>query len=129
MRFYVDSCIWLDYLENRKDNFRPLGEWAFNFFKFCIDNRYDLLISQLVIDEVNSHFKVDLKKDFNLIQVDISKDQINLAIKIAKKKKLYYADILHAILAKENNAIMITRDKHFFDLVDIVDVKKPEDLI
>lgn len=35
----------------------------------------------------------------------------------------------HVILARDNNAIMVTRDEHFYKLTDIVSVKKPEELI
>lgn len=38
MRFYLDACIWGDYWENRSDNFRPLGEWAFRY----LSRRYNI---------------------------------------------------------------------------------------
>ena len=37
-----------------------------------------------------------------------------------------YYDVLHIIMAKDNNAILISRDKHILEL-NIC--KKPEDLI
>jgi len=33
-------------------------------------------------------------------------------------------DALHAILARDNKAILVTRDKHFYDLADKVEIKK-----
>jgi len=36
---------------------------------------------------------------------------------------------LHSILARDNQAVLITRDKHFLKLLDICIIKKPEELI
>lgn len=42
---------------------------------------------------------------------------------------LAFGDTLHTILARDNKAIMVTRDKHFYKLKDVVCIKKPEELI
>lgn len=48
---------------------------------------------------------------------------------IASKRKIPFADTFHALIARDNGAIMITRDKHFDLLKDIVKVARPEDII
>ena len=35
-KYYLDTCIWRDYFENRSDKFRPLGDWAFSLIKLII---------------------------------------------------------------------------------------------
>jgi len=40
-----------------------------------------------------------------------------------------FFDALHAVLARDNKAIMVTRDKHFDELLDITKYKKPEEII
>lgn len=61
--------------------------------------------------------------------MDISESQAKEAAILCKQRKVAFGDALHAILARDNNAIMVTRDKHFLGLADIAEVKKPEDLI
>ena len=51
-RFYVDTNIWLDFAFDRKDNLRPLGELAFQFFKTCRKNKWRTLYSELVLKEL-----------------------------------------------------------------------------
>ena len=38
-------------------------------------------------------------------------------------------DALHALIARDNKCIMVTRDAHFKKLLDIINPKKPEDII
>jgi hypothetical protein len=37
-RYYLDTCIWVDYLENRQDRFRPLGDWALRLIKQIVNS-------------------------------------------------------------------------------------------
>ncbi len=136
-KFYLDTAIWRDYYENRKDKFRPLGEWALYFLHKTIKNKNIILYSDFVvkelenkysIDEINNIFRI-IKKRNLLVKVKISKKQIKKASMISKKRKVAFGDALHSILARDNNSILISRDKHFQELTDIVKIKKPEDLI
>lgn len=38
MKYYLDTCIWIDYWENRTDNLRPIGEFAFKFLNSLEDD-------------------------------------------------------------------------------------------
>jgi hypothetical protein len=51
MKYYIDTCIWRDYFENRNDKYRPLGEWAFRFIKKIINEDSLILFSDLVLEE------------------------------------------------------------------------------
>jgi hypothetical protein len=64
-----------------------------------------------------------------LIKVKISGEQLFEAKRDSKLFKIPTKDALHRILARDNKAILITRDKHFFDLRFEQEIKKPEDLI
>jgi len=64
-----------------------------------------------------------------LVKVGISKKQTEESVKMANMLKIPRKDILHAILARDSYAIMITRDRHFEGLQGMVNVKKPEELI
>ena len=134
-KYYIDTAIWRDLHENRSDRFRPLGDWAFELFKKIRKDKGKILYSNLIIDELSiAYNKEIIKKLFEdiselLEKVEIKKEQIKEAKKLNKELKIPFGDVLHGILARDNNAIMITRDHHFEELQGMVDVKKPEELI
>ena len=47
----------------------------------------------------------------------------------AIKKAIPKRDALHALIAKDNNAILVTYDKHFQKLSEIIKPKKPDEII
>ena len=51
-RYYLDSCIWRDYFENRSDRFRPLGDWALALIKKIIAEGDFIVYSDVVEDEL-----------------------------------------------------------------------------
>jgi predicted nucleic acid-binding protein len=51
------------------------------------------------------------------------------ANKLVKKLKTPLTDTVHTIIANEMDAVLVTRDKHFYEFQDIANVKKPEDLL
>jgi len=136
-KFYLDSAIWRDYYENRSDKFRPLGEWALIFLNNALENKDYILYSDFVIkelkikyseEEINNIFEIISKRNL-LLKINISKSQIKEAVKLSKERKVAFGDALHVILSRDNNAIMVTRDNHFLELIDIAKIKKPEELI
>jgi predicted nucleic acid-binding protein len=69
-------------------------------------------------------------KDVKLQErVDIGGRQVDEARRISRDRSVSRGDALHAVLARDNNAIIITRDKHFEVLYDIVKSLKPEEAI
>ncbi|MFH0862371.1 MAG: hypothetical protein V1875_05000 [Candidatus Altiarchaeota archaeon] len=58
MRYYVDACIWRDFLEAREDNLKPLGEFAFQFLKYAMTCKHTVLYSELVLEELKIEYKV-----------------------------------------------------------------------
>lgn len=132
--YYIDTCIWRDYLENREDNFRPLGEWAFMLFKLVEKEDGVVLYSSFVIDELWKKYTEKEINDMlkiikNVWEVKATKQQIQEAAILGKIRGMGFSDAIHAILARDNNAILVTRDNHFIDLTDIATIKKPEELI
>lgn len=136
-RYYFDTAIWIDYYENRSDRFRPLGDWAHQLIGNILEKRDTILYSEMLIKELETLYtKESIEKIFEfvkmadiLLKVNISKNQLEKAAILSKQRNVPFGDVLHALLAQDNNAIMVTRDKHFMELLDIVEVKKPEDLI
>lgn len=136
-KYYVDVCIWRDFHENREDKFRPLGEWAFEMFRKFKENKSLVLYSELTTNELSKDFNPEqIKEIFKIIseagllqKVELRKQQFQEAAKLRSERKLPFGDCLHAIIARDNQAVMITRDTHFEELQDIVKSAKPEDLI
>jgi predicted nucleic acid-binding protein len=137
MKYYLDTAIWRDYYENRSDNLRPLGEWALELLRMIKENREIVLYSDLVVHELSKDFGQEKIKDILKIiadeglleRVEPTDEHIKEAVKLSKILQIPSADCLHAILARDSSAVMITRDVHFEQLRFIADSKKPEELI
>jgi len=64
-----------------------------------------------------------------LEKVLVDKEIVFEAKKLAEQRNIPRGDVLHALIAKKHNFILVTRDKHFNFLTDIVKYFKPEDII
>lgn len=136
-KYYLDTSIWRDYYEDRSDGSKPLGKFALQFlFKAIKDgNRIgysDFVVEELMVKYAKEEIIAILSIFYHLnllVKVPISKEQAKEAAVICKKRNIPFGDALHAILARDNKSIMVTRDKHFKKLKDIADIKKPEDLL
>lgn len=136
-KFYVDTSVWLDLAFDRKDNVRPLGELAFQFFKKCMRNGWKILYSELVLDELSKKMDLEeipercfgiISKKEVLMEVKFSLKQAKEAREISKKKGVPFADAMHAVVARDNKAMFISRDFHFQELSGIVTCLLPEDV-
>jgi len=135
-RYYIDTCIWRDYFEDRRDKFRPLGEWALRMLRAIIEDNDIILYSEIVEDELRKAYsQKEITDIFSLvppeifIKVEISENQRKEAFYLSRKLKMFFKDVLHAVLARDNNALLVSRDKHFYELQEYVEIKRPEDLI
>jgi len=134
-KYYLDTSIWMDYYEDRKDPSKDLGEFAFRLLCKLLASKSKIVVSTFLLRELEVAYSLDkirgLTKPFEKLmeKVDVSDSQREEAKKIAKERDVPKGDVIHAILARDNNAILVSRDKHFQLLKDICDVVKPEDII
>ena len=135
-KYYADTSIWIDLYEDRKGfNNEKLGDYALDLFYFIIDKNHRLIISDLLIKELGINYTTAqingmMKIYGNLIEkVKITTKQRDEAKKLSLERNLPYGDALHAIIARDNNLILVTRDNHFKKLTDISKYYKPEELI
>lgn len=132
-KFYLDTSIWLDLYEKRGEN----GESAFKLIKKIIEEGKIIGYSNLNIEELKNLGYAeseignifDIVKPANMRKLYIHKDQILEASKISRMKNIPRKDVLQAILSRDNDFQLISRDKHFERLKDITIVKLPEDFI
>jgi len=140
MKLFVDTHIFVDYFLDRSDNIRPLGEFAFQLVRRTISCEFYMLVSDGAIKELKNVLN---KKEDELIEIvfkelisagkvqfiEASEHQISEARLLAEKRQIPRTDALFAILARDNAAILVSRDKHHQEMEDIVEALKPEELL
>ena len=135
-RYYFDTSIWLDFLENRNEPNMPKGEWARKLVMKIVNKKDKILISEAIKNELMGigYSKYEIEILFRPFQNYIKEvytngKQYGKAKDLKNKRKVPFLDALHAVLARDNKAIMVTRDLHFNKLLDIIKYKKPEEII
>ena len=134
-KYYLDTSIWMDYYEDRKDPSKDIGEFAFKLLVKLLASKSTIVVSDFLLRELEVTYSLDKVRGMTLHfehlmeKVSLSKEQNEEAKKIAEKRKIPKGDAIHAILARDNKAILVSRDNHFQKLRDICEVMKPEEII
>ena len=134
-KYYIDTSIWMDYYEDRKDPSKDIGEFAFRLLCKLLASKSTIVVSNFILRELEVNYSLEkirgLTTPFEKImeKVDISDEQKLEAKRISEKRSLPFGDVLHAIIARDNDAVLISRDKHFQQLKDVCEVYKPEEII
>ncbi len=131
--FYFDTSIWLDLFEKRGKN----GFFAYELVKKVLAEDLVVCYSDLVIIELkrSGYAKNEISGVFYFVKpckierIHIFAHQKEEAKNVAKQRSVPAGDVLHAILCRDNNLQLISRDLDFEALKDITIVKKPEDFI
>lgn len=132
--FYWDANIWLDIYEKRG----YANEVATKLLKKIILTDGVIFYSDLVVDELKkvgySPYELNqilsIAKPDHLKRIHIHKKQIDEARDVARRQDVPEADALHAILARDNQFTLVSRDqKDFPKLSSIWLAKLPEELL
>jgi len=131
--FYLDTSIWLDFYEKRGEN----GESALKLIEWVVRENKVILYSDIVIKELKKlgysqeeiYEIFTIAKPDNIRKVHVYKEYIREADKISSEKNIPLADTLHAILTRENNAHLISRDEDFNKIRYITIAKSSEEFI
>ena len=131
-KYYLDTSIWLDYYEKRGFN----GEIALTLMAKLAKEGKVIIYSDVNIIELKNldYTQEEIGRIFStyknrLTLVRINRNQLEEARRLTKYIKVPKRDALHALVARDNEAILVSRDKHFFLLKYITEIKKPEDLL
>ncbi|HLC62211.1 MAG TPA: PIN domain-containing protein [Candidatus Nanoarchaeia archaeon] len=134
--YIIDTSIWVDLYEDRKDyNNEPLGNYAFKLLVKIKAKESAIVLTDFLIRELETIYSVaeinGMFKPFEKIikKIIATEKQWEEAKKIAKERDVPAGDALHVIIARDNNFILVTRDRHFRELEDISKHYKPEELI
>ncbi len=134
-KYYIDTAIWIDLYEDRFGyNKEPLGDYAWKLFSLIKAKNDIIVVSDFLIRELEMNYSLEeingmIKPFENILEkVFLNKEQKDEAKKIAEERNIPPGDVIHAIIARDNDFILITRDKHFMQLEDISKHYKPEDL-
>jgi len=138
-RYYLDTCIWRDHYENRYGpQGRPLGDYAAKLFAKIMKDKAIIIFSTHIIHEMKKAFAPEeIEEMFQILfllnilkKTEITKKDWEQARKIAQERHVSKSDSLHAILARKNNATLITQNlKDFEKFRDIITIKRPEDIV
>lgn len=137
-KYYFDTCIWRDHYEARFSlSGKPMGDYASRLFAKVIKDKDTLFFSEFIVRELKSDFdEEDINNMLNILfisgilnRAEINEKDYRKAKEIGVKRNLPAGDVLHAIIAAKSNAILVSQDKHLQELKDIVEVKKPEEII
>ena len=134
--YIIDTSIWVDLYEDRKGyNNEPLGNYAFKLLVKIKAKESAIVLTDFLIKELETLYSVaeinGMFKPFEKIikKIIATEKQREEAKKIAKERDVPAGDALHAIIARDNDLILVTRDRHFRKLEDISKHYKPEELI
>lgn len=135
MKFYLDTSIWMDYFEGRKGKYIDYGESAFKLLIKALAEGIKIVVSDAILRELERFYSFEQIRDFVLpfqeimVQSIATEVQKKDAEKLAFERKIPRDDALHAVIARDNNAILVSRDRHFELLADICKVQTPEDIV
>ena len=132
-QFYFDTSIWIDIFDQRGEN----GEYAAALVEKILANDWMILYSDMVTIELKQIGLSDhellrifgIAKPDHLRRVHMANAHMTQSKKIAKPLRIPWGDALHAMLAREHGAQLVSRDHDFEKLKHITTAKKPEDLL
>ena len=133
IKIYVDTNVYLDLLQGRSSKFQSLADFAVFTFNQVREGKYQLVVSDWVIEEFRKYFdeKIINKflsdfKDGQVVRIIRTKEDEQKARKLSRN----YTDALHVILAlKENCLYLVTQNtKDFAEFGHLIEITLPESL-
>ncbi|MBR9699726.1 PIN domain-containing protein [Candidatus Woesearchaeota archaeon] len=131
--YYFDTSIWIDIYDKRGYH----GEVAKKLMeKIIMDDSTIIYSDTIVVEFKKLAFSeneipaiLSIARPGHIKRVHPTRNQIREAKKSARQRNVPLRDALHAVLARDHEAQLVSRDWHFEQLKDITHYRKPEDLI
>jgi len=126
-KFYFDTSIWLDLFENRDEPNLLKGTWARKLITKIISKDDKVVYSDLTLTELNdagySEYDIEeLLKPLGkiLIFLETTDKQLGKGTDLSAKRDVPKGDAIHALIARDSGADLVSLDKHFDLLSDII---------
>lgn len=136
MRFYLDTSIWIDLYEDRKGfNNEPFGKHAWDLIAYIKAIKGKIVVSTFLLKELESRYSLGQIRGMTflfegmMIKAGVSDFQASEARRLSKERNVPFGDAIHAVVARDNAAFLVSRDRHFALLADICSVIPPEKII
>ncbi len=141
--FYIDSCIYLNLWQKEGDETKGIPYWMIaKIFLEKFDNEESILYySGFILKELKFTLSKEefmkkerlFKESPNFKKLILSKEEFEIARKIELeiKYEISFFDIIHTLLAKKSNSILITRDKKLLEVAKkyLINAKRPEEIL
>lgn len=134
--YYLDTSIWIDFFENRDEPNFPKGAIARKLIEHIASSGSKILYSNANMFEFyafgySRDYIYALLKPFNpiLIFVMATEREIGLAKDLSYKRGIPRRDAQHALIARDNKAVLVATDRHFQKITDIIKPFKPQAII
>ncbi|MBI2548445.1 PIN domain-containing protein [Candidatus Woesearchaeota archaeon] len=131
--YYFDTSIWIDIYAKRGYHREVAKELL---AKIIVDDN-GVVYSDITLAELKKlgFLAYDLNQMFSLAKLGYLKriyptrEQAEEAKRLAKQRRVPFGDVFHAVLARDHDAQLVSRDWDFEKLKDIAKAKKTEDLL
>ena len=139
---YVDSNIFLNVWFEEMLKFSPAFYYSRRILDLILECKFRLVISDLTVKELSR--KTDLTKEVivqeylgsfdmvgKLMVVETTREMIQEANAVGRKYGLHGADALHALVAKREGCVLVTRDVELKTTARRISVRAvlPEELV
>ena len=136
LRIYVDTNVYMDLFggDSRNSKFKNMADFAAFTFNQVRDGKYQLVVSDWVIDEFRKYCD---EKIINKFLADFEEGKVVKIIRTKedeqKARQLSphnHTDALHVVLALKGNCLyLITQNtRHFAEFNHLIEVLTPESL-
>lgn len=135
--YYFDTQIWIDHYLKRGPN-GIYGEQALKLIlkiitedaKIIFSNFNEKEMKDVGLSEIEINTLLSMIKPDHIKRVSVTKVQFEEAHRLAKQREVPLGDTIHALLARDNGAILVSRDeKDFRKLKDVTEFRAPKDLL
>jgi len=140
--YYIDTCIYLN-LWQKEVGFSGVSYWeiAKKLFEFIEEKGIVMYYSGFILNELKfilsekefGNKKVLFENMPNFKKIGLERNELDEARKIENETKfeVSFYDIIHMVLARKTNSVLITRDKRLMKIAKKynVNVSLPEEII
>jgi len=140
--YYIDSCIYLNLWRKENSSYlrKPFWIFAKRLFEKLEHQNSVIYYSGFILKELSfiltqeefSQKRILFENSPNFKKVLLSEEELNEARDIEDKtrREISFYDIIHMILARKTNSILITRDKKLLKIAKRYNIlaKLPEEL-